>query len=157
MSTSSTTTRRSDPCWRPGAGCAESTVHGHHPPWAVHSRYDVVPAVHARHGPIVAISHSQASHADGVPIAAVIHHGVDLDAYRPGPGDGRYLLFVGRMAADKGVHRAVHTLAERRRRLVIATKIWEPDERIYSEERCGRGSALMSSRWSRQHETCDVT
>ena len=39
--------------------------------------------------PIIAISHHQASTATGVPIAAVIHHGVDVEYYQPGPGDGR--------------------------------------------------------------------
>jgi hypothetical protein len=30
------------------------------------------------------------------PVAAVIHHGIDLDACTPGPGTGGYLLFTGR-------------------------------------------------------------
>ena len=59
---------------------------------------------------IVAISHAQAATAGSIPITAVIHHGVDLDVYRFGPGEGGYLLFVGRMSPDKGVHRAVRPL-----------------------------------------------
>src|ERR1017187_6629058 len=42
----------------------------------------------ARHASIVAISHSQALASGGIPIAAVIHHGIDLEVYQPGPGDG---------------------------------------------------------------------
>ena len=35
-------------------------------------------------GAVVAISADQARRAAGVPIAAVIHHGIDLEVYRPG-------------------------------------------------------------------------
>jgi glycosyltransferase involved in cell wall biosynthesis len=84
----------------------------------------------ARHTPVVAISHSHARTA-GVPIAAVIHHGIDLQVHRPGPGDGGYLLFVGRMCADKGVHHAVRVAARAGQRLVIVAKMREPAERAY--------------------------
>jgi len=87
----------------------------------------------AEHVSIVAISHSQARLAGGVAIAAVIHHGVDLDVYRPGPGDGGYLLFIGRMSPDKGVHRAVRIARASGRRLVLATKIREAAEWDYFE------------------------
>lgn len=59
-----------------------------------------------RHAAIVSVSHAQARAAGPVPIAVVIHPGVDLGLHQPGPGDGGYVLFVGRMAADKGVHYA---------------------------------------------------
>jgi glycosyltransferase involved in cell wall biosynthesis len=89
----------------------------------------------ARHASIVAISHSQALASGGIPIAAVIHHGIDLEVYRPGPGDGGYLLFVGRMSADKGVHLAVRIARRAGQRLVIAAKMCEPAERAYFEQR----------------------
>jgi glycosyltransferase involved in cell wall biosynthesis len=89
----------------------------------------------ARHTSIVAISHSQARSSGGIPIAAVIHHGIDLDVYRPGPGDGGYLLFVGRMSADKGVHHAVRIASRARQRLVIVAKMREPAEQAYFEQR----------------------
>lgn len=84
---------------------------------------------------IVAISHAQRSYARDIPISAVIHHGIDLDVYTEGRGGGGYLLFVGRMAEDKGVHRAVRIAKRAGRMLVIATKIREPEERRYYEER----------------------
>ncbi|WP_031469564.1 glycosyltransferase family 4 protein [Sciscionella sediminilitoris] len=88
----------------------------------------------AEHAAIVAISHSQARSAGTVPISAVIHHGIDLEQYRPGSGTGGYALFVGRMCADKGVHHAVRVAKRAGRELVIATKIREPAERAYFEE-----------------------
>ena len=89
----------------------------------------------ARHASIVAISRSQARASGGIPIAAVIHHGIDLQVYRPGPGDGGYLLFVGRMCADKGVHHAVRIARRAGQRLVIVAKMREPAERAYFEQR----------------------
>jgi len=87
----------------------------------------------ATHAFVVAISHDQASHAPDVPVAAVIHHGIDLDVYRPGAGDGGYLLFVGRMSPDKGVDLAVRAARASGRPLVLAAKIREPAERDYFE------------------------
>ena len=87
----------------------------------------------AKRAAIVAISHDQASRAGDVPIAAVIHHGIDLDVYRPGRGDGGYLLFMGRMSPDKGVDRAVRIAHASGRPLQLATKIRETAERNYFE------------------------
>jgi len=86
---------------------------------------------------IVAISHAQAATAGSIPITAVIHHGLDLDVYRFGPGGGGYLLFMGRMSPDKGVHRAVRIAKRAGKRLVIVTKMREAGERAYYR-RCVR-------------------
>ena len=89
---------------------------------------------------LVAISHSQARQAAPLRIEAVIHHGIDLDTYRPADGgtggrsgDG-YLVFVGRMSPDKGVHRAVRIARRAGRRLAIVTKMRDPAEREYYEQ-----------------------
>lgn len=84
---------------------------------------------------LVTISHAQRATAPEVPVDAVIHHGIDLAAHRPGPGDGGHAMFVGRMTADKGPDRAI--LAARRAglRLVLAAKMREPAEVRYFEER----------------------
>ncbi|HET8615376.1 MAG TPA: glycosyltransferase, partial [Actinomycetales bacterium] len=71
---------------------------------------------------LVAISGHQARSARGLQVDAVIHHGVDLDRYHPrhgDPHDGGYLLFLGRMCPDKGVHRAVRVARRAGQRLVI--------------------------------------
>jgi len=56
---------------------------------------------------VVAVSRDQAEHAHGVPVALVIHNGVDTDAFHPGQLHGYELVFVGRMSLDKGAHTAV--------------------------------------------------
>lgn len=87
----------------------------------------------ARYASIVCISRSQARSAGQIPVAAVIHHGVDLDAYSYGHGAGDYLMFVGRMNPVKGVHHAVRVAQKAGRRLVIASKMREPQEIEYFE------------------------
>jgi glycosyltransferase involved in cell wall biosynthesis len=90
----------------------------------------------AKHASIVAISHSQARQAQacgGVPVGAVIHHGIDLDLYKAGPGGGGYVMFVGRMSPDKGVHHAVRVAKKAGRQLLMSTKMREDSEIGYFE------------------------
>ena len=84
--------------------------------------------------PVVAISEHQARTASPIPVAAVIHHGVDLEAYRPGRDGGSYALFLGRMSPDKGVARAAALARRAGVRLLIAAKMREPHEQRYFEE-----------------------
>ncbi len=85
----------------------------------------------ARRAAIVAISRSQRAAATGVRVARVIHHGVDVDVHRAGPGGGGFVMFVGRMSPDKGVHRAIDIARRSGTRLVIAAKMWEDVEVEY--------------------------
>lgn len=105
-----------------------TTVHG---PFTALTRR--IFAAVSRRAAVVAISRDQASRAGTVPVAATIHHGIDLDAYRPGPGGGDHLVFVGRMSPDKGVHRAVRIARAAGRPLRIIAKMHEPSEREYFE------------------------
>lgn len=83
---------------------------------------------------VVAISHAQRGTAPEVPVAAVIHHGLDLDHFTVGAGDGDYVLFLGRMHPDKGAHRAIAAARAAGKHLVIAAKMWEPSEHRYFAE-----------------------
>ena len=87
----------------------------------------------ARRVPIIAISHSQAVEAShhGIQIARVIHHGLDPDEISAGPGDGGYLLFLGRMHPDKGVDVAARVARQAGVPLRIAAKMREPAERAW--------------------------
>lgn len=81
--------------------------------------------------PVVAISHHQASKAVRTPIAAVIHHGVDVDRSPVGQGDGGYALFLGRMTPEKGVRTAVIVARQAGVPLKLACKMEEPAELAY--------------------------
>jgi glycosyltransferase involved in cell wall biosynthesis len=88
---------------------------------------------------IVAISHAQREPAPELPVAAVIHHGIDPDNFPvgdgAGDGDGPYCLFLGRMAPDKGAHRAIAAARQAGMRLLMAAKMREAGEvRYFTEE-----------------------
>jgi glycosyltransferase involved in cell wall biosynthesis len=106
-----------------------TTIHG---PVTPRNRRTLAQA--ARHASIVAISRAHARSFGDIPVAAVIHHGIDLDVYTPGPGTGGYLLFTGRMCADKGVHHAVRAARRAGWPLVITAKMREPAERAYFDQ-----------------------
>jgi glycosyltransferase involved in cell wall biosynthesis len=83
---------------------------------------------------VVAVSHHHASTAPTVPVRRVIHHGIDVDAMPLGSGEGGYVVFLGRMHPDKGVHRAIDIARAAGRRILIAAKMWEPAEHRYFAE-----------------------
>jgi glycosyltransferase involved in cell wall biosynthesis len=83
---------------------------------------------------LVAISHAQRATAPEVDVDAVIHHGVDLDVHRPGPGGGGYLAFIGRMSPDKGPDRAIEVARRAGMPLVIVAKMREQGELAFYEQ-----------------------
>lgn len=123
-------------------------VHDHTLTGPVYARSLGVPVVTTNHGPfvgelgpcyrvmsgsasIVAISHHHAASAGDIPIAAVIHHGVDVDTFPLGAGRGGYAAFLGRMSPDKGVHVAARIARAAGMPLRIAAKMREPAEQAY--------------------------
>jgi glycosyltransferase involved in cell wall biosynthesis len=80
---------------------------------------------------IVAISHHQRETAGDIPVAAVIHHGVDVDRMPSGTGAGGYAVFLGRMSPEKGADRAIRAARAASVPLVLAAKLREPAEQEY--------------------------
>jgi len=111
-----------------------------------------VPVVNTLHGPwtqdntllyrtisrrvaLTAISHDQASRApDGVRVAAVVHNGIELDAYAVGRDREDFLLFVGRASHEKGPEVAIEVARRVGLPLVMAIKVNEPAEHHYLDE-----------------------
>ncbi len=89
--------------------------------------------------PIVAISHAQRRSAPEIPIARVIHHGVEATQFPVGEGAGDergpFVLFLGRMADDKGAHRAIEVARKAGMRVLLAGKMRESWEQAYFRER----------------------
>lgn len=116
------------------------------------SRFPELPVVATNHGPfntdladlyrraagdvpIIAISNDQAARAPAdIPIAAVIHHGLDLVRYRFRSEPKDHVLFLGRMSPDKGVDVAIRTARAAGCPLIIAAKMREPSEHRYFDE-----------------------
>ncbi len=89
--------------------------------------------------PVIAISHAQHRAAPDVPVARVIHHGIDATRFPVGDGagdtEGPYVVFLGRMADDKGAHRAVEVARRAGMRILLAAKMREPWELRYFTDR----------------------
>jgi glycosyltransferase involved in cell wall biosynthesis len=81
--------------------------------------------------PVICVSHDQRSMAPTVPVERVIHHGVEASAFPFGAGDGGYCVFLGRMAPEKGAHRAIVACRKAGVPLLMAAKMREPWERAY--------------------------
>lgn len=98
------------------------------------------PMVHTMHGPItitnrpifesvakhinlVAISESQVKPVPEMPIAGVVYNGLNMENYPFSDTDQGYLLFVGRISHEKGVHFAVEVAQYLNMQLIIAAKL----------------------------------
>lgn len=119
------------PLWAAAQGVRPPLVATVHGPFTAGSRslYRTVGSDVA----VVAISHHQRRSAPEVPVRAVVHHGIDLPVPAPSGPAGGYLVFLGRMAPEKGVHVAARIARASGRRLLIAAKMWEPAEQDYFE------------------------
>jgi glycosyltransferase involved in cell wall biosynthesis len=106
-----------------------TTIHGPFNEELVDVYREIVPKVK-----LLAISNSQKRDSQGIPIEAVIHHGLDASGFPYNPTPEDYLVFVGRMAYDKGVHRAIEVAKKTGDRLLIAAKMREPWEMRYFRE-----------------------
>jgi len=87
----------------------------------------------ARSASVIAISHNHAETAGDIPIAGVVHHGIDVATVPFGDGDGGYLAFLGRMVPEKGPHRAIRIAQRSGLPLLIAAKMREAPEKEFFE------------------------
>ena len=83
---------------------------------------------------LISISMNQRKPKPGLNWIANCPNALDFDLYPYAPHRGDYLLFVGRMAPDKGAHRAVRTAMEAGLPLKLCGKMREPLEIAYFDE-----------------------
>jgi glycosyltransferase involved in cell wall biosynthesis len=111
------------------------------------------PVVHTLHGPhyypesreiyevvgrrlhLVAISNFQRDSFPGLNYAGTVYNGIAVENYTFRSSKQDYLLFLGRMSEQKGAHIAVETARRLGRRLIMATKIAEPVEKQYFDQK----------------------
>ena len=83
---------------------------------------------------LISLSLNQRRPKPELPWLANCPNALDLSVYPCKPHTGDYLLFLGRMSADKGCHRAIAVAMDLELPLKIAGKRREPKEREYFEE-----------------------
>ena len=83
---------------------------------------------------LVAISRAQRLFRPDLNWVATVHNAVDVADFPYRTDKQDYVLFLGRMCHDKGVHLAIEAAKEAGRRLVIAAKCEEEPEKAYFEE-----------------------
>jgi glycosyltransferase involved in cell wall biosynthesis len=93
----------------------------------VYRRYDSI-------GHYVSISHAD-RHPD-LTYATTIHHGIDVDQFTFGAGDGGYLLFLGRIHPHKGTREAIDVARRCGIPLVIAGIVQDSDYFAQQVEPC---------------------
>lgn len=115
-------------------------IHDHNPhmglPTANLAHTPVVMTWHGPYGPdirryftalpgptLVSISNSQARLAEGLTFARTVYNGLPMGRYPFSGSPQEYLLFVGRIDREKGVHFAMDAAVRLGRRLVIAAKL----------------------------------
>jgi len=81
----------------------------------------------------VCVSRDQARTAPaGMQIVRVIPNGIDLNQFRLAPRKGDYVLFMGRICPEKGLHLAIEAAKRAHVKLLIAGTVFEyPEHREY--------------------------
>ncbi len=97
-----------------------TTIHGF-------SSERIVPVYRAYDDVAHYVSISDSDRHPSLSYAATIHHGIELDRFTVGPGDGGYLLFLGRIHPDKGTATAIDVARRAGRPLVIAGVVQDED------------------------------
>jgi glycosyltransferase involved in cell wall biosynthesis len=120
------------PVWARAAGIETPIVSTLHGPVTDLNRG--VLAMTGRTVRLVAISRRQQELGGDLAFRDVIHHGIDPGRFQPGPGDGGYLMFVGRMSFEKGVREAVLIARGAGLPIIVASKMREDVELEYFEE-----------------------
>ena len=102
-----------------------TTIHGFSSPkiLSVYKKYN-----HSVHY----ISISDADRSLELDYLATIHHGINLDQFTFNPNAGKYLLFFGRIHADKGAYEAIQIANKSKMKLIIAGII--QDEVYYKDK-----------------------
>lgn len=82
---------------------------------------------------IVTISQAQMYPVPNINHAGTVYNGLPMEHYPYGAEPDDYLLFVGRISAEKGLHHAIDVAQQMDKRLIIAAKLEKTDEAYFRE------------------------
>jgi glycosyltransferase involved in cell wall biosynthesis len=63
-----------------------------------------------------------------------VYHGLPLDLYKAGKGDGNYVAFIGRVSPEKRLDRAIEIARQANMNIRIAAKIDKADQQYYEKK-----------------------
>jgi glycosyltransferase involved in cell wall biosynthesis len=129
-------------------GISVDVVHTHMLAGPLLARGRAAPTVVTAHGPmtgelgqyyrwaapyinLVAISQSQRGEAEDLPWVGTVYNGIPVAEYPYREQKEDYVLFLGRMCAEKGVHLAIDAARKAGVTIVVAAKCTEPAEQEY--------------------------
>jgi glycosyltransferase involved in cell wall biosynthesis len=117
------------PLFRDIASRTVTTLHGRQDIPDLRCLYRAFPEM-----PLVSISAAQRRPVHYANFAGTVHHGLPLDCHAPNyHPTGNYLAFLGRIAPEKGLDRAIAIAESARVPLKIAAKIDRSDEAYFRE------------------------
>lgn len=101
------------------------------------------------HARLVAISKRHSELWPELGALPVVHHGLDPQAYPPGPGGGGYCLFLGRIAPEKAPHLAIDAARKAHAKLLIGAPHWsgQPAYDEYFRREMAPRISLPGVRW----------
>src|SRR5258706_3449528 len=105
-----------------------TTLHGRLDTPGLNSLYKQFSAM-----PVVSISDSQRLPLPHAFWISTIYHGLPLDMYKPGKGEGGYLAFLGRISPEKRPDTAIEIARKTGVPLEIAAKIDAADKKYFEE------------------------
>lgn len=83
---------------------------------------------------IVTISQAQAHPVPGIHHLGTVYNGLPMNDYPFSDTPEKYLLFVGRMSAEKGIHHAIEAAQQLDMELIIAAKLEKTDELYFRDQ-----------------------
>ncbi|AKD05924.1 glycosyltransferase family 4 protein [Pontibacter korlensis] len=84
--------------------------------------------------PVVSISDAQRKPLVQANWLDTVYHGLPLDLYRKGDGDGGYVAFIGRISREKRPDRAIEIARRAGVKIKIAAKVDKADEAYFETE-----------------------
>lgn len=101
----------------------------------LHNRLDVPELKHIYSkfldAPVVSVSDAQRYPLPMAKWINTIHHGLPENLYTKGPGDGDYVLFIGRISPEKGLDQAVEIAAKANLTIKVAATTDKADLHYY--------------------------
>jgi len=84
--------------------------------------------------PVISISNAQRKPLPMANWVATVYHGLPVDLYKPGNGEGDYVVFLGRFSPEKRADRAIEIAKRAGMKIKIAAKVDKADEHYFDKE-----------------------